>query len=48
MKAIVLDGALKHRGMVSFSRDLNRDDVEAIRQYLILRANQAKAAEGGG
>jgi alcohol dehydrogenase (cytochrome c)/quinohemoprotein ethanol dehydrogenase len=47
MKAIVLGGALSHRGMVSFSKALNPDDVEAIRQYLIKRANEAKAVSGG-
>jgi alcohol dehydrogenase (cytochrome c)/quinohemoprotein ethanol dehydrogenase len=47
MKAIVLGGALSHKGMVSFSKALNADDVEAIRQYLIKRANEAKAAGGG-
>jgi alcohol dehydrogenase (cytochrome c)/quinohemoprotein ethanol dehydrogenase len=47
MKAIVLGGALSHKGMVSFSRALNADDVEAIRQYLIKRAGEAKAASGG-
>jgi alcohol dehydrogenase (cytochrome c)/quinohemoprotein ethanol dehydrogenase len=43
MKAIVIDGALAHKGMASFKPALNLDQVEAIRQYLIKRANDAKA-----
>ncbi|MDP3677181.1 MAG: PQQ-dependent dehydrogenase, methanol/ethanol family [Novosphingobium sp.] len=44
--AVVLEGALKHNGMVSFSSALNADDVEAIRQYVIKRANEDKALGG--
>jgi quinohemoprotein ethanol dehydrogenase len=43
IKAVVIDGALKHNGMVSFSSALGAADVEAIRQYLISRANEDKA-----
>jgi alcohol dehydrogenase (cytochrome c)/quinohemoprotein ethanol dehydrogenase len=46
VKAIAIDGALKHNGMVSFKVALKPDDVENIRQYLIKRANEDKALEG--
>ena len=46
IRAVVIDGALKHNGMVSFSSALKADDVEAIRQYLIKRANEDKALGG--
>jgi len=46
--AIVHDGALKDNGMVSFSPSLSRDRIEAIRQYVIKRANEDKALEGTG
>jgi alcohol dehydrogenase (cytochrome c)/quinohemoprotein ethanol dehydrogenase len=42
---IVLGGLLKERGMVSFERELSRHDAEAIRAYVIARANQSLAAE---
>ena len=41
---IVLDGALKDAGMASFKSALNRDDVAAIRNFVIHRANQDTAA----
>jgi quinohemoprotein ethanol dehydrogenase len=37
---IVLDGALKDAGMPSFKSALTRDDVTAIRNFVIHRANQ--------
>jgi quinohemoprotein ethanol dehydrogenase len=37
---IVLDGALKDAGMASFNSALSRDDVTAIRNFVIHRANQ--------
>jgi quinohemoprotein ethanol dehydrogenase len=37
---IVLDGALKDAGMASFKSALSRDDVSAIRNFVIHRANQ--------
>jgi quinohemoprotein ethanol dehydrogenase len=46
LNMIVLDGALKHNGMVSFKSALKAEDSEAIRQYLIKRANEDKALEG--
>ncbi|WP_333838808.1 PQQ-dependent dehydrogenase, methanol/ethanol family [Novosphingobium sp.] len=45
LKMIVLDGALHEAGMVSFKSVLTADDAEAIRQYLISRANEDKALE---
>ena len=42
---IVLDGALKDAGMASFKSTLSREDVTAIRNFIIHRANQdSKAA----
>jgi alcohol dehydrogenase (cytochrome c)/quinohemoprotein ethanol dehydrogenase len=38
---IVLKGQLKQAGMVSFEKDLSRDDAAAIRAYVIFRANQS-------
>jgi quinohemoprotein ethanol dehydrogenase len=42
---IVLGGLLKSNGMVSFEKELSRHDADAIRAYVIARANQAVAAE---
>jgi alcohol dehydrogenase (cytochrome c)/quinohemoprotein ethanol dehydrogenase len=41
---IVLNGAMKDAGMAAFKQVLSRDDVTAIRAYLIKRANEDKAA----
>ena len=38
---VVLRGILQPQGMVSFSKELSRDDAEAIRSYVIFRRNQA-------
>jgi alcohol dehydrogenase (cytochrome c)/quinohemoprotein ethanol dehydrogenase len=46
LRSIVIDGALKHNGMVSFASAVKPEDAEAIRQYLIKRANEDKALEG--
>ena len=46
IKAIAIDGALKHKGMVSFKEVITADDAEAIRHYLIKRANEDKALGG--
>jgi len=43
-KAIVIDGALKVNGMVSFQKELTTQDAEAIRAYVVHLANQAKNA----
>jgi PQQ-dependent dehydrogenase (methanol/ethanol family) len=45
---IVLGGAFRANGMVSFADTLTRDDAAAIRAFLIAKAHEAKAAEGGG
>ncbi len=37
---IVLRGDLQSQGMVSFSKELSRDDASAIRSYVIFRRNQ--------
>jgi alcohol dehydrogenase (cytochrome c)/quinohemoprotein ethanol dehydrogenase len=46
IRAIVIEGALKHNGMVSFRSALKPEDAEAIRQYVIGRANEDKALGG--
>ena len=43
IKAIVLGGQLHELGMVSFKSALKAPDAEAIRMYLIKRANEDKA-----
>jgi alcohol dehydrogenase (cytochrome c)/quinohemoprotein ethanol dehydrogenase len=45
--SIVMDGMLAPYGMVGFSKELSRQDAEAIRAYVIFRANQS-LAEGQG
>jgi quinohemoprotein ethanol dehydrogenase len=40
---VVLHGRLKQSGMVSFEKELTRNDAAAIRAYVIHRANQALA-----
>lgn len=45
VKAIVLGGQLHELGMVSFKTVLQAPDAEAIRMYLIKRANEDKALE---
>jgi quinohemoprotein ethanol dehydrogenase len=42
---IVLGGALKDKGMVSFAPVLDRDSAQAIRAYLISRAHQTREAQ---
>ena len=42
---VVLNGALKAGGMVSFKSELSHEDAVAIRAYVISRANQAKALQ---
>jgi alcohol dehydrogenase (cytochrome c)/quinohemoprotein ethanol dehydrogenase len=41
---IVLNGAMKDAGMAAFGSVLSKDDVTAIRAYLIQRANEDKSA----
>jgi quinohemoprotein ethanol dehydrogenase len=38
---IVIDGDLQPSGMISFAKELTRNDVEAIRSYVIFRANES-------
>jgi alcohol dehydrogenase (cytochrome c)/quinohemoprotein ethanol dehydrogenase len=45
LQAIVLGGQLHELGMVSFKSALKAPDAEAIRMYLIKRANEDKALE---
>jgi quinohemoprotein ethanol dehydrogenase len=40
---VVLSGSLQPYGMVSFSKELSKQDAEAIRAYVIFRANQSLA-----
>ena len=40
---IVLNGAMKDAGMAAFKSVLDRKDADAIRAYLIQRANEDKA-----
>jgi len=42
---IVLGGILEPYGMVNFSRELSKKDAAAVREYVIVRANQSLAAE---
>jgi mono/diheme cytochrome c family protein len=44
---IVLRGALKKQGMVSFGQELNRQQASAIRSFIIQRANDTKLASEG-
>jgi alcohol dehydrogenase (cytochrome c)/quinohemoprotein ethanol dehydrogenase len=43
-REIVLGGGLEAGGMASFAQVFDADDVEAIRAYIVARANQDKAA----
>ncbi|MGX7953581.1 PQQ-dependent dehydrogenase, methanol/ethanol family [Tsuneonella sp. HG249] len=43
--AVVHDGLLKDNGMVSFAKSINREQIGAIREYVIARANADKAIE---
>lgn len=43
-QAVVQDGILKDRGMVSFDTSLTPEESDAIREYVIHRANEDKAA----
>lgn len=45
-RSVVIDGAFRHKGMASFRAALQPDQAEAIRQYLIKSANDARAAGG--
>ena len=43
--AVVHDGILKDNGMASFAGSLSKDEIEAIRAYVIKRANDDKALD---
>jgi quinohemoprotein ethanol dehydrogenase len=45
---VVLGGSLQRYGMVSFSKELSKENVEAIRAYVIFRANQSLAESKAG
>jgi quinohemoprotein ethanol dehydrogenase len=42
---IVHDGALKDNGMASFADSLSKEEMQAIREYVIKRANEDKTME---
>ncbi len=44
-KAVVHDGILKDNGMVSFATSMSEEEIDAIRAYVIQRANEDKALE---
>lgn len=46
--SIVLDGSLTNAGMVSFKSALSKEDVNAIRAYMIKRAQDAQKNGPGG
>ncbi|HTN15852.1 MAG TPA: PQQ-dependent dehydrogenase, methanol/ethanol family [Sphingomonadaceae bacterium] len=46
--SVVHDGALQDNGMAAFAGILSRDEIEAIRQYAIFRANEDKKLGGPG
>ncbi len=45
-QTVVLDGAMTALGMVSYAAELNAEDVEAIRAYIIARAHESRALAG--
>jgi quinohemoprotein ethanol dehydrogenase len=45
---VVLGGQLKQFGMVSFSKELTREDAAAIRAYVIARAHESLAQSSRG
>ena len=44
-KSVVIDGARKANGMVSFAKTLSVKDAEDIRAYIISEAKKAQAAQ---
>ena len=46
--AVVLRGALQSKGMASFADALTADDTQAVRAYLVKRANDLKIAAAAG
>ncbi|TRD11595.1 PQQ-dependent dehydrogenase, methanol/ethanol family [Erythrobacter insulae] len=47
-ESVVHGGLLKDNGMASFADSLSKEEIEAIREYVIFRANQDKGMEGSG
>ncbi len=45
---VVLGGALKSRGMISFEQVLTRDQVTSVRSYIVKRAQETKQAQAKG
>ena len=45
-KSVVIDGARTAKGMVSFSRYLNAEQVESVRAYILSEARKRQAAAG--
>ncbi len=45
-QTVVHDGALKDNGMVGFSDSMSKGEIEAIRAYVIHRANEDKTIDG--
>ena len=45
--AIVLDGARSALGMVSYAAELDADDTEAVRAYLVYRAHESVSLSAG-
>ncbi len=43
-RSVVIGGLLQDQGMASFAADMTERDAEAIRAYVVFRANQDKAA----
>ncbi len=45
---VVIGGALKDQGMISFAPVLTREDAASVRDYLIQRAHETQAAQARG
>jgi alcohol dehydrogenase (cytochrome c)/quinohemoprotein ethanol dehydrogenase len=45
-QSIVLDGVRREFGMVSYAAELDADDAEAVRAYLVARAHESLALAG--
>ncbi len=43
--AVVHDGVLAKNGMAGFAQSLSKEQIDAIRGYIVFRANQDKAME---
>ena len=45
---IVHDGVLQPRGMVAFGAELDNDQIESVRAYVVHRVNESVAEEHKG